>query len=382
MPLKTCIYSASWSAFGGGEKYALTVAEVLSRTGGFDVELLVEDTALTGERFASYFGRDVSLISVVHTSNVRQHLRTADIGIILSNFRPFGHRAKKNVYLLQMPYRHLSVSGCLATAARGRIREATKDLLRLSLFRDARSANLALANSAFTQQILSRTYDIHAQVLYPPIDDFEQHVKKRRSILSVGRFFRGLYNDKRHDILLRAFKLLLDRHPHLKTQLHIAGSCGHDDASRAYLQELRVAAQGYPVQFHPNASLADLRGLYNEATIYWHAAGYDIDEGVFPERTEHFGMTTVEAMSARCIPVVINKGGQKEIVVHGTCGFLWNHLDEAVDYTAALFSDPQLRSTMAEASRQRFRQFNKEHFVTRLLDYVQHMIGTRDGKRD
>ncbi len=35
------------------------------------------------------------------------------------------------------------------------------------------------------------------------------------------------------------------------------------------------------------------------------------------------GMTTPEAMSAGCVPVVIRKGGQPEIVRHGLDGFLW-----------------------------------------------------------
>ena len=65
-----------------------------------------------------------------------------------------------------------------------------------------------------------------------------------------------------------------------------------------------------------NLERSRLRQLYAQARIFWHAAGYgECDER--PELSEHFGMATVEAMSAGCIPVVINKGGQPEIVEHG-----------------------------------------------------------------
>jgi glycosyltransferase involved in cell wall biosynthesis len=48
---------------------------------------------------------------------------------------------------------------------------------------------------------------------------------------------------------------------------------------------------------------------------------------------EHFGMTTLEAMVCGCIPIVINKAGQTEIVEHGISGFLWNTLDELIELT-------------------------------------------------
>ena len=38
---------------------------------------------------------------------------------------------------------------------------------------------------------------------------------------------------------------------------------------------------------------------------------------------EHFGITTVEAMAAGCVPVVIDKADQREIVRHVTDGYRW-----------------------------------------------------------
>jgi len=52
---------------------------------------------------------------------------------------------------------------------------------------------------------------------------------------------------------------------------------------------------------------------YRAASIFWHAAGWGEDDR-YPGRFEHFGIVTREAMSAGCIPVVIGKAGQIEIV--------------------------------------------------------------------
>ena len=59
---------------------------------------------------------------------------------------------------------------------------------------------------------------------------------------------------------------------------------------------------------------------------------------------EHFGITTVEAMAAGCVPVVINKAGQREIVEDGVSGFLWNTWGELKDRTQLLAEDGNLRT--------------------------------------
>jgi len=73
-------------------------------------------------------------------------------------------------------------------------------------------------------------------------------------------------------------------------------------------------------------------------------------------------MTTVEAMSAGCIPVVINKGGQKEIVEHGTSGFLWNTLDELADYSARIARNEIPPAPLRRQARQRFKHFSVKRF--------------------
>ena len=105
-----------------------------------------------------------------------------------------------------------------------------------------------------------------------------------------------------------------------------------------------------------------LKKLFEQAKIFWHAAGYGESEER-PEMFEHFGIVTAEAMAAGCVPVVINKGGQSEIVRHGVSGFLWDTLDELKEYTSLLARDERLRTEMSEQARRRAQLFSREVFV-------------------
>ncbi len=369
-----CIYNASWSTFGGGDKFPCLMAVVMART--CRVRLLVDNSLFTKENIRSYFNLDTEGVEIktVTRRNVREHLAAADIGVVLSNFIPFGNHAKKNVYLLQIPFVPITLNTIIAKTMRGEVKDAAKDVLRRRLLHDARNADLVLTNSRFVHDFLETNFNIRSNVLYPPIEDFWDKPAKGNVILSVGRIFRGLYNDKRYDILITALKRLYRNLPNTSWQYRIVGSCGTDAASVAYLEELREAARGYPIYFHVNVSHEELKRHYNEATIFWHAAGYGADEDKFPERTEHFGMSTAEAMSAECIPIVINKGGQKEIVVHGKSGFLWNTLDELIKCSMQVMANPEQLVHIQQEVRKRIKDFSYEQFSNRLLSFFQPLL--------
>jgi glycosyltransferase involved in cell wall biosynthesis len=123
-----------------------------------------------------------------------------------------------------------------------------------------------------------------------------------------------------------------------------------------------------------NLARSELTSLYERASIFWHASGYGEDQNIEPFLVEHFGISTVEAMAAGCVPVVINKGGQSEIVQHEVNGFLWETLDELKDYTARLISDDDLRVRMSAAARKRAQMFSREMF---LKNFVGRLLGAQ-----
>ncbi len=369
---RVALYNPAWRTMGGGEKYIATIADVLSHSLQFDVTLLADDTVVIPDRFRAAFNIPLAQVHCryLRPRDIMAVLSAADIAIVVSNFRPLGIRAKKNVFILQIPYGPITAGTVLRRALQGRLREIGKDLLRLRLLRNARTADLVLVYSRFVQETLERCHGVRSEVLYPAIDNFGGKMEKKKFILSVGRIFHGRYNDKRYDALIRGFKILCDAGNSQGWEYRIVGNAWNDRQSRSYLTMLRSMAEGYPIRFFVNSPYAELAGHYREASIFWHGAGFGVDENQEPERTEHFGMTTVEAMSAGCVPVVLGKGGQKEIVRDGISGFLWNSLDELAERTLSLMGDPSMMARMQQEARARYCDFDRPHFQERLMALI------------
>jgi glycosyltransferase involved in cell wall biosynthesis len=236
--------------------------------------------------------------------------------------------------------------------------------------------------SQFTRRWVERYWDLPSALLYPPvaIEQFAGQdaasgtpirgvaaaVPEKPYILSVGRFFAGQHN-KRHLTMIAAFRRLVEGGLR-GWELRLVGGVTPGTAHRQYLQEVQAAAQGLPVQVEAGLPFDQLVQRYQGAALYWHAAGYGEDEARSPIKAEHFGITTVEAMAAGCVPVVIARGGQPELVTHGVDGFLWQTLDELCGCTRQLLDDRPLRLRMAAAARTSAGRFDHAHFATRLAE--------------
>jgi glycosyltransferase involved in cell wall biosynthesis len=219
--------------------------------------------------------------------------------------------------------------------------------------------------SAFTARWVKRYWGRDSDVIAPIVDvaSFAPGIK-RKQILSVGRFFSGTHN-KKHLEMIGVFRDLTAQDL-AGWELHLAGGTMPQPEHQAYLAQVRAAAQASGVQLHLDAGFELLRGLYAESSVYWHAAGYGEDEEREPIRFEHFGITTVEAMAAGCVPVVIDRGGQPEIVRDGHNGRLWSDLNGLRRATLDLAGDPALRERLAGQAIADSRQYDASHFARRL----------------
>lgn len=227
-----------------------------------------------------------------------------------------------------------------------------------------------VANSGYGAMWVKRRWNRRCEVLVPAVT---QRVggEKRPIILSVGRFFaadRG--HSKKQLEMVEAFARISPQFP--DWELHLVGGCSEQD--QPYLDRVRRAAVGLPVVFHIGASGEELDDLYAHASIYWHATGLGEDLDTDPERAEHFGITTVEAMSAGAVPIVMRAGGQLEIVREGIDGYFFTDPEGLLARTRQVLEDESLRRRLGESSVQRAKVFDRDSFELRLRAMVDEVL--------
>ena len=223
------------------------------------------------------------------------------------------------------------------------------------------------AISEFSSEWARKRWGIDCKVIYPPVNTAFDDVAKEKIILSVGRFaIEGEGHTKKQEQMLATYRQMNGERP-LDWEYFCVGGLTATPEHQAFFDRLSTLAAGAGAHLRANIDWNELRSLYGRASIFWHAAGYGEDQNTRPIFVEHFGISTVEAMAAGCVPVVINKGGQREIVEHGVSGFLWETLDELKNYTALLMNDNDLRAKMAGAARKRAQMFSREKFVANFV---------------
>jgi glycosyltransferase involved in cell wall biosynthesis len=225
------------------------------------------------------------------------------------------------------------------------------------------SYDTLVANSAFTAGWVRRLWGRDSTVLHPPVS-LRAGGRKEQVVLAVGRFFpAGQGHSKKQLELVQAFRRLVDGGLD-GWSLHLAGGCSA--SGRSYLEQVRAEAAGYPVELHVDAPGAELDALYARTSVFWHAAGLGEDPERSPDRLEHFGIATVEAMSAGAVPVVLRRGGLVETVRDGVDGLHVDDLDGFVAATRQLVADPPRLAAMSASAVGRAHDFSLEAFDARL----------------
>ncbi len=232
---------------------------------------------------------------------------------------------------------------------------------------------LLLSNSRYTSKWIKRLYGstIKPQILYPPTmtaNALYASPNKKNYIISVGRFFTGDHSKKQLE-MIKFFKKLYDTHPAARTYtFHVCGGTHKEERNQAYLDLCYRSSEGYPIEIHPDIRFDDLRQLYAESKIFWHAAGLYENENMYPDKFEHLGFTTIEAMVSGCVPIVIGVAGQLEVVKNNEDGFLWTSEDELIEKTHSVMQDESLRKRLASGALQRADDFNYEHFQKNVVN--------------
>ena len=363
--LSICIYSPYVPKhFGGGERYLFSVASYLSRYHSVVVAisrsepLTKNDQQLIRLAYEKFFSLDLSRVQFVQTplgtdTNPTKKLfwtRKFDVMYAVTDGSLFFSLAKKNILHIQFPFTHQ----LLGIANR----------LKLSNW------HVKNANSQFTKKVIEKAWDIKIDVVHSPFVDtdlFQPAVKKEKIILAVGRFFTQLHN-KKQDLMVKVFKKMIDDNPDQLKGWKLVIIGGVEDEQ--YAKKVADLARDYPIKILHSVTEDVLRQYFAKSRIYWHAAGYGIDEFLEPEKVEHFGITTLESMASGCVPIVINKGGQKEIVEPGVNGFLWNEQSGLIEKSLACIEKKVDIDTLSQKAIERAREFNKETFYSQLNKMV------------
>jgi len=344
--MKAALFDPYLDTLGGGERYMMTAAVCLAKN-GWQVDVFWDDSRirrLITERLGIKIERVNFVPNALVNGNFFQKMKIThryDLVFYLSDGSiPFLF-GQKNFLHFQVPFQGVG----------GR-----KFLNRIKL----RKIKAVVCNSLFTKRFIDREYGVKSRVLYPPVAVREfKPATKEKIILNVGRFTNLLHN-KRQDVLIAGFKELIKQRPAMKDwRLVLAGS---DREGKEFVDHLRELARGYPIEIQTNLHFNKLKRLYGRAKIFWVAAGFGVDENREPEKVEHFGITTVEAMAAGCVPVVINQGGQPEIVKEGQNGLLWKNQAELVSQTFKLIDNRLLWRKLSAAAQKRAQDFSEEKF--------------------
>jgi len=119
------------------------------------------------------------------------------------------------------------------------------------------------------------------------------------------------------------------------------------------------------VRIHTNAPGPLVEDLFASSSIFWVATGLGESEERQPWVFEHFGITTAEAMAAGCVPVIIDKAGQRETVRHGIDGYRLSTMDELASYTQSLACDAPFRQHLTASAVERAKEFSEDAFTAR-----------------
>ncbi len=380
MNKKAGIYDPYLDTLGGGERYCLTVAEVLIKN-GWQVDLFWSGSHEFIEKAANRFHLKLDKLSIqpdiflqpeahiekpksnaLHSKDRIKQTLFAKINTLLYKKKITSQYdllfyvsdgsvpllfSKKNILHMQVPF-------ITKTSLTDRIKY--------------RNINSLICNSKFTS-LFYKTIPTSINVVYPPVDvdSFKGKTKKENKIISVGRFDNVL-NAKKQDVLVDAFRKFNEQNKGQWKLILAGGSLNPEENN--YLKHLKYLAKNLPIEIVVNPSFTKLVNLYQRSKIYWHAAGYNVNPKIHPESTEHFGISVVEAMAAGCVPIVVNNGGLPEIVIDNKNGYLWETTDQLIAKTQLLSANTNKWQELSNNAINSVDQFSKSQFEKYLLEII------------
>lgn len=229
------------------------------------------------------------------------------------------------------------------------------------------STSRAMANeiSKYTSKpVLITPFGVDCEVFSPVQSSHEQ---TNRFVIGTVRSLEKSYGI---DCLLKAFKLLMVRHPDWPCELVIVGGGNLESAYRELALSLNL---GKRIRFVGKVS-------------HCRVADYVRSFSVFAalSNSESFGVAVLEASSCGIPVVVSNVGGLLEVVVDGKTGLVVSPNDEvaAAGCFEKLFLSSSLRDSLGQGGRRWVRERYEWNQTARIMENLyEEVIATKKPER-
>lgn len=369
------IYDNAFHFIGGAQKYGCTIAYALQDD--FDITLIA-NTDISRQQLEEWYDLDLSecklkVLKIPYFKQKEEKKGIFDAGEVdLKGDNPFHLVSKKsghydifvNNCMLEMVYPLANISEFVCHFPEREV----------SRFFHVGEYTHIIFNSRYTADWIKKRWNLEPHVhVYPPVD-MESGVDsgiKENVILSASRFEVG--GNKQQIEMIKAFVKLCRSYPDDLGPWRLV-LVGGSVAENPYLDKVRALLSSLPdsrIELKVNISAEELREVYHKAKLFWHFCGYGQKD---PAKFEHFGMTTVEAIQNRCVPVVFNGGGLREIVEHKVSGYLFDDMAGMSSMTLELIQKPSQLTRLSERAFNRGKTFTKEIFVARVREHFMNLL--------
>lgn len=365
--MSICIYDHALHFVGGGQKYVATLASILQHQ--FNITFVANKPVAIAD-LETWYGLDLSQchIKIIPLPFFeKRRMSCIDSSMVTEEmenpFTPITEESQNydifiNVNQLEKvkPLSPISIFFCHFPDS-WRTKHFAVDYY-----------TFVITNSQFTTQWLKKRWQLNSNLLlYPPVILDAPRISKEKIILSVARFEAG--GSKKQVELIQAFLALQHQYPETLSDWKLI-LVGGSPPGNPYLKTVEkwVKKTSAAIELKVNISLDELKAIYGKSSIFWHACGLG---EVNPQRFEHFGMATVEAMQSGCVPVVFNGGGQREIVEPEKSGFLFDSIAQLCEFTHQLIAHPEQLKALQNAARDRGQYFGKERFASKVQAFFE-----------
>ena len=210
--------------------------------------------------------------------------------------------------------------------------------------------NLTIANSEWSQRIITQRYGLETRILYPPVlGQFPDAPigERENGFVCLGR----LVSEKRMDVVIEVLDRVRQRGHDV--HLHIMGG-----GESGYVESLRALS-------------ADRDWVFLEGWVGGEEKARMMTRhrfGISGRVNEPFGIAVAELVKGGCIVFVPNGGGQVEIVDHPS--LIFDDEDEAADKICSVLENTSLQKSLGKHLDQMMDQFSVEAFQNGVEEVV------------